>query len=103
MNFDCGHSGDRGVLTGTGLLCDACFEAKEWPSKRLEGDFHHRKSRQRKDQMSEEIRKAHKRLRKRLPVEWPDEMLFKIASRIVHRQTFEHQRTHGIEAYLKVD
>lgn len=83
MKCDCGHRADRAILTASGLLCFECKAARVCPSpKRVPVLLNRDPS----DNAVKELRKAQKRLRKTLPLEWSDERLDVLARRLVRNQ-----------------
>lgn len=77
----CGHKAERLHLTARGLVCLYCIAARlalppgsptdSWPPRRCSGE------------KEQEMREAIRSLRKKLPLEWSEDRLQKIARRMV--------------------
>lgn len=88
MICDCGHSDDRAYMTVLfGLLCSSCNAARRCPGN---GGSDHPPARRSKGELDEELREAYKCLRQKLPKEWSDDRLLKIARRMV-RHNFKRR------------
>lgn len=83
MICDCGHKDETAHLTTSGLLCTECWRLKCFP----DAPYVSLRLRRSSDEIELQLKQAHHELRKKLPQEWDDEKIMKIARRMVrHRE-----------------